>query len=254
MSPGARVTLLPWTVRVALSSACPPGALARHTYTPCAPAASSGILRGHSQGEGPHGDPGWGSHLPVPLSLPQHPVPHTVGGGQLPTFLQPLHTGTGVPGDRAGKFGGATHPLDEAPWCHLHHQGTASDVPTFTSITWKGCRAPVVPGSSEQGWGAPLVPSGTCIIHGGRRAPVVPSNTRITCVGCRPPVVPNGTTQAGWGAPVVPVSTGIVWAGRRGHPAALPPPNAEHQWYPGRGWAHHEQPHGRRPRRCQRGW
>lgn len=54
MSPGTGMMLLPWTVRVARSSACPPGALARHTYTPWAPAASSGILQGHSPSEGPH--------------------------------------------------------------------------------------------------------------------------------------------------------------------------------------------------------
>lgn len=121
------------------------------------------------------------SHLPVPCILPQHPVPHTVGRGQLPTFLQPLHMGTGIPGDRAGEFSSATHPFDEAPWCHSHHQRTTSDVPTFTSITWKGCRAPVVP-------------SGTCIILVGCRALMVLSNTRITWAAGRPPLVPNGTT------------------------------------------------------------
>lgn len=167
MFPGAGVILLPWTVRVALSSACLPGALARHTYTPCAPDASSGILQGNSQGEGPHGGPVWESHLPVPCSLPQHPVLHAVGGGQLPTFLQPLHMGTGVPGDGADEFGSATHPLDEASWCHLYHQGTTSDVPTFTSITWKGCRVLVVP-------------TGICMIPVRCRALAVLSNTRIT--------------------------------------------------------------------------
>lgn len=56
MFPGTGVMLLPWTLRVARSSACPPGALARHTYTPWAPDASSGNLQGHSQGEGPTGN------------------------------------------------------------------------------------------------------------------------------------------------------------------------------------------------------
>lgn len=122
---------------MALSSACPPGALARHTYTPCAPQASSGILQGHSRGVGPRrGQRGGVPTTPSPPSLPQHPVPHAVGGGQLPAILQPLQPCPGVPRDSAGEFGSATHPLDKAPWRHPYGQGTAAGVPTVTSVTW----------------------------------------------------------------------------------------------------------------------
>lgn len=89
MSTGAWVLLLPWTVRVALSSACPPGALARHTYTPCAPHASSGILRGHSRGVRPHGGSRCGGDPTAPSPTPYRSTPSRtlwVGGSSPPSF------------------------------------------------------------------------------------------------------------------------------------------------------------------------
>lgn len=76
--------LLPCTASVALSSACPPGALARHTYTPCAPCVSSGILRdtGHTLSCGTHGA------LPAPHTalpcLTAAPRPARCAGGAAP--------------------------------------------------------------------------------------------------------------------------------------------------------------------------
>lgn len=76
--------LLPCTVSVALSSTCPLGALARHTYTPCAPCASSGILqehRGHTQLRDPQG----AAHPPHrPARLTAAPRPARCAGGAAP--------------------------------------------------------------------------------------------------------------------------------------------------------------------------
>jgi len=85
---------------------------------------------------------------PRPPSLPQHPVPHAVGGGQLPAVLQPLQACPGVSGDGAGEFSGAAHPLDEAPRCHPDSQGATTAVLTVTSIPWAGCKALMVPGGT----------------------------------------------------------------------------------------------------------
>lgn len=87
MPPGGRVMLLPWTVRVALSSACLPGALARHTYMPCAPDTSSGILQGQVRVRDSTGDQRGG-----PTSLSRVPYRSTpsrtlwVGGSSPPSF------------------------------------------------------------------------------------------------------------------------------------------------------------------------
>lgn len=82
--PGTQVPSLPWMVRLALSSACPPGTLARHTYTPCAPHASSGILQGHNPGVGLHGGHRQGVPSPRPPLLTAAPRPARCGWGAAP--------------------------------------------------------------------------------------------------------------------------------------------------------------------------
>lgn len=82
----------------------------------CLPARGAGPARVHPLRPPRHlrnpagtqtgcGTPRWGRRgrrggfptAPSPSSLPQHPVPHAVGGGQLPAVLQPLQTRPRVP-------------------------------------------------------------------------------------------------------------------------------------------------------------